>query len=224
MLRSHGYPFIASIPQYLYSIDPQGLWVNLYAASNIAWTHDDKDLELETATNFPYDGKVAFTLAVPSETSMVIRIRIPSWAPESVTVNVNGKPATEGKPGTYVELDRTWKNDDIITMTLPMDFSLTRYTGIDQVARNWWDTTTKAPRNRYALSYGPVLMALTGTTDFDLTPDGLLDALRPVEDTPLHFTVGGNSDFRFQPYWMLNREDMTCVPTLNTPSIPRIVP
>lgn len=210
-----GTPFIASLPQFIYSIDPEGLWVNLYAASEIAWTHDGKNLKLKTATKFPYDGKVTFTLAAPSETSMAIRIRIPSWAPRPVTVKVNRKPAAEGAPGTYVELARTWKDGDRITMTLPMDFSITQYTGLDQAPRQSWDKPAAEPRNRYALSYGPLLMALTGATDIDLTPEGLLAALSPVKGSPLHFTVRGNADCRFQPYWMLGREQMTCLPTLN---------
>ncbi len=218
-----GTPFIASLPQFIYSIDPEGLWVNLYAASDIAWTHEGKDLQLKTATKFPYDGKVTFTLKAPSETSMAIRIRIPSWTAQPVTVKVNRKPAAEGAPGTYVELSRTWKDGDRVTMTLPMDFSLTQYTGLDQAPRQSWDKPTAAPRNRYALSYGPLLMALTGATDIDLTPEGLLAALSPVKGAPLHFTVRGNRDCRFQPYWTLGREQMTCLPTLNTPSKDRVL-
>ena len=68
-------------------------------------------------------------------------------------IQVNGTLATSGKPGTYVTLDRTWSEGDTITFRLPMDFKLTRYTGVDKIAGH----------ERYALEYGPVLLAILGS-------------------------------------------------------------
>jgi len=51
-------------------------------------------------------------------------------------------------PGSYVEITRSWSNNDAITLELPMAFRIVRYTGLDQDAHN----------ERYALLYGPVLM------------------------------------------------------------------
>jgi hypothetical protein len=69
-------------------------------------------------------------------------------------------------------------------------------------------------KGRYALSYGPILMALVGATDLDLTPEELPDALLLDGHQPLHFTVRGRDDCHFQPYWTINDEKMTCFPAL----------
>jgi len=210
-----GTPFIGRLPQYIYSIDDKGVWVNLFAASRIHWQKDGKDVTVSAKTEFPYDEKVAFKISVPSRTEMVLRVRIPSWVNEPVTITVNGTPAATGSPGSYVKVARSWEDGDTVRMTLPMEFRLTLYTGLDQAPRQWWDLTPREFRNRYALSYGPLLMAFVGATNIDLTPDELIAALIPVENAPLHFAVRGNEDCHFEPYWSLGGEEMTCFPTLN---------
>jgi len=53
------------------------------------------------------------------------------------------------KPGTYVTLDRVWKSGDTVTFSLPMDFHLTRYVGMEP----------SFGQERFALEYGPILLA-----------------------------------------------------------------
>ncbi len=210
-----GAPFIARLPEFIYSLDDEGLWVNLFAASRIAWTHDGKEVALNMATEFPYDGAVALSITTPSETTMSIRVRIPSWVTEPVTVTVNGTPAATGAPGSYLRLARTWQDGDTIRLALPMEFRLTPYTGLDQQGpRQWWQLAPVTPRTRHALSYGPLLMAFVGTQSIDLTPDELLQALSPIEGSQLHFAIRGHADCHYEPYWALGREEMTCFPAL----------
>ena len=52
---------IARLPRYIYSIAQDGLYVNLFAASSITWTHGGQSVTLKTETAFPYDGKVAMS-------------------------------------------------------------------------------------------------------------------------------------------------------------------
>jgi hypothetical protein len=209
-----GAPFIARLPQFVYSIDDEGLWINLFAASRVAWTHDGKDVALDMATEFPYDGAVASSIATPTETTMSIRVRIPSWVAEPVTVTVNGEPAATGTPGSYVHLARTWQDGDSLRLVLPMDFRVTPYTGLDHSPSQWWEPASVVPKHRYALSYGPLLMALAGTKSLDLSPDELAQALSPIEGSPLHFAVRGRDDCHFEPYWALGEGEMTCFPAL----------
>jgi len=85
-----------------------------------------------------------------------------------------------------------------------------QYTGLDQVEDNY---------DRYALKYGPVLMALCG----ELTGPGnvprlatsaadLPHLLEPVEDRPLEFMILGYPGYRYVPYWMVDQETFTCFP------------
>jgi hypothetical protein len=209
-----GTPFIASLPQYIYSVDDEGLWVNLFAASRIGWKQDGKDVAVNMKTEFPFNGKVSLSITKSSKTNMSIRLRIPSWVSKPVTVNVNGKEAEIGQPGSFVSLARNWKDGDSINMELPMELKLTQYTGLDQNPRQWWDLRPVEYHNKYALTYGPILMALVGPKDIqlDMAPEELLDALSGDGDKPLHFAIRGRDDCHYEPYWAMGNETMTCFP------------
>ena len=48
-----GVPFIARLPQYIYSVADDGLYVNLFAASSIAWTNGGPIRHVEDRDQFP---------------------------------------------------------------------------------------------------------------------------------------------------------------------------
>ena len=198
-----GVPFIARLPQYIYSVADDGLYVNLFAASSITWTNGGQSVTLKTETNFPYDGKVAFKLTASAPARMKVRIRMPSWVDGKVAISVNGVVSATGTPGSYVEIDRSWSNNDAITLEFPMAFRVVRYTGLDQDAHC----------DRYALLYGPVLMALVGATDLDIASNELAKRLLPIAGSPLHFAIQGYPAFRYIPYWQVQGETFTCFPT-----------
>jgi hypothetical protein len=200
---------ISKLPQYIYSVANDGLYVNFYAASNIEWPKAGSNFQLRTETNFPFDPKVAMIITTPSKKEMNLRIRIPSWLAGNVAININGKPSATGKPSTYVSLNRKWSNNDKITFTLPLSFSAVKYTGLDQVNGNM---------NRYALLYGPLLMALQGpligpdkVPYIKSDPANLQDILSPVKDSPLQFHLAGYGAYKFVPYWQATGE-FTCFP------------
>jgi hypothetical protein len=198
-----GQPFIGSLPQYLYSVAADGVYVNLYAPSEIT----TKTLTLKTTTDFPVNGKVEIKV----EGTGKLRVRIPGWVTSDpagsgagVPVSVNGKAVATGKPGSYVTLDRTWKKGDTVSFELPMKLRTELYAGADQ-SRDY---------ERYALLYGPVLMALVGADDLDIPAKDLPGKLKPVDCKPLHFSVAGKDGVLYQPYWQIQTETFTCFPTL----------
>ena len=147
---------------------------------------------------------------------MVVRVRVPAWATAAVTVSVNGTALASGTPGSFVALDRTWSNGDTISYSLPAAFRLTRYTGQARLAG----------LDRYALEYGPILMAAVGTFSPGLVDQfnqgtvripvaaaDLVAALQPTA-TPLNFTVAGAPGVTFRPYWTVVQEQMSVFPVL----------
>ena len=73
-------------------------------------------------TSFPFDDAVSLTLRWADEKVQTVvlhpRIRIPSWLSPSavVPVRINGLSAGNGKPGTYMLLDKAaWANGDVFT-------------------------------------------------------------------------------------------------------------
>jgi DUF1680 family protein len=199
-----GSPFIASLPQVLYSIAPDGLYVNLFAPSTIGWPQGAQRVGLTVATDFPFKPQVAMKVATPAPVAMTLRLRVPGWATREMDVRVNGAPAARGTPGSYVALDRTWKDGDTVDFVLPMPLHTRRYTGQEM------DPT----HDRHALLYGPALMALVGATDLDIPAAQLPDRLKPIEGKPLHFAVDGKAGVHYQPYWQIDQEPFTCFPTL----------
>jgi hypothetical protein len=76
--------------------------------------------------------------------------------------------------------------------------------------------------NRYALLYGPILMAFQGpligpdkVPNIEAEPAKLQDILSPVKDSPLHFNVAGSGAYRFVPYWQATGE-FTCFPIVQS--------
>ncbi|MHB1295806.1 MAG: beta-L-arabinofuranosidase domain-containing protein [Anaerolineae bacterium] len=200
-----GVPFIGRLPQFIYSLAEDGLYVNLFAPSRITWTQGGRKLTLTTETAFPYACQVALTVATPAPEALKLRVRMPAWTSGDVPIRVNGEVVTTGQPGSYVCLDRTWANNDRVTFDLPIALRLVKYTGLDQDARY----------DRYALTYGPLLMALVGGSDLAIAPDDLTGRLSPIAKSPLHLAIDGYPAGRFMPYWQIQEEDFTCFPTLH---------
>jgi len=200
---------MSKLPEYIYSIASDGLYINLFVASKITWNQSGKSMTLTATTSFPYNPDVTFTVTTASKNGMNLRIRVPSWASGSMAVKVNGNLAVTGTPGTYVSINRKWSDNDKITFTLPMSFTTVKYTGLDQINGNL---------DRFALLYGPILLALEGPLAgpdkvplLASTAKNLPGLLIPLPDNPLQFNIKGYSKYRYVPYWQVSG-NFTCFP------------
>lgn len=229
----------STLPEYIYSIAKDGLYVNLFEPSSITWTNGGRTCGLTLTSRFPYQPGISLRLTVVAPTAMKLRIRTPGWAMADMPIRVNGKDAAVGKPGTYVVLDRTWRSGDMVTFALPIGFRAIRYQGADQVPG----------QPRYAILYGPVLMAavaslndknkvelpdfvfLDGQKKLDENnvkqlkkwtyrvriahdPASPMNWLTPKPDQPLTFSVMGQAEPYLKPYWQVDNESFTCYPVI----------
>jgi DUF1680 family protein len=198
------------LPQFIYSVADDGLYVNLFERSSIRWQHADETLQLEMETSFPQSPQVRLTVHASKAVPAKIRIRTPSWAAGVMNIEVNGERIATGIPGHYITLDRTWSQGDAISFVLPLAFKLSRYTGADQIEG----------RQRYALEYGPLLMAALGANGAELllrrsgSPFELTTRLRPQPDKPLHFTAP-LMETTWIPYFEVDSESFDCFPIVN---------
>jgi len=223
--EGQGTRLYGSLPEYLYSLSPRGIYVDLYAPSEIAWKQGNTELKLTTTTTFPEAGDVRIKVDAPDRTAFTLSLRIPSWAVKAVEISVNGKPVSAGIPGSYCHLEREWQAGDQVAFTLPMGFRMSRYEGYDQIAGY----------SRYYLEFGPLLMALTGKPNLEGTIRILNDPaqpaawLRPVAAKPLHFQITtdkgywrlredeawGEKSFEFMPYYDIPQEqEFTAFPVV----------
>jgi DUF1680 family protein len=199
-----------SLPEYVYSIADDGLYVNLFEPSSIHCRIAGQTIGLTMKGKFPFEPNVAIEFAAPQPVAMKLRVRVPSWAAGDMPIAVNGRQAAEGKPGSYVVLDRTWSGGDTVSFALPMDFRLTRYEGTDKIAGH----------DRYALEYGPILMALAGPLDQNTAatilqdPAGVKTWLKPKAGQPLLFTIDGNPEHEYMPYWLIDAQTFCVYPVI----------
>jgi len=73
-------------------------------------------------TEYPFDGKIRFTLKSDGPVKFPLRLRIPSWA-AGARIQAGGA-AISAPPGQVVVLDRTWKPGETIKLDLPMEIRI----------------------------------------------------------------------------------------------------
>jgi DUF1680 family protein len=208
--EGQGTRLLGSLPEHIYSIAPDGLYVHLYEPSTIRWQQGGQKMELTLKTRFPLETGVRGTVKTTAPTHANLRIRVPSWAAAEMSISINGKAAGVGKPGAYVSLNRQWSDGDSIEFTLPAAIQVRRYKGEDQIAG----------KARYSIEYGPILLAAIGSSKVELfvekghEAEDLVNHLEPVEGSPLHFTVRDNPGQKLMPYWQIAEEEFTCYPAL----------
>ena len=211
--EGQGTRLIGALPEFIYKIADDGIYVDLFNSSTVTWKQNGIPLTLQMESSFPEGPAVKLVLTTKKSIAGKVRIRVPFWASSAMTVTVNNKERSTGIPGSYIVLDRKWNNKDVITFSLPMDFRLVKYAGISKDFKG---------QDAYALEYGPLLMAVTGDSiqkgrlQIPLSHDELTRRLHPVSDKPLHFIVDcGNCSFEYKPYYIIDTELFTCYPFIS---------
>jgi DUF1680 family protein len=142
---------LATLPGYFYSLSDEGIWVHLYAASQVNLTLlDGRQVTVEQQCSYPWEGKIEISIQGEGEFSLVLRI--PAYTHGKASLYINQELSREDLPaGKYVEVRREWKNGDSVSLRLPMTVDL--YESHPYVQEN----TGKA-----AIMRGPLLYCLEG--------------------------------------------------------------
>jgi DUF1680 family protein len=191
------------------------LWVNFYAPSVADW--QAKKAKIEVQTDFPEGESATVKVTSKSREKFTLALRRPSWAGAGFSVKINGKPVGELlAAGAYVELKRTWKNGDIVSLTLPKQLHA--------------EPLPDNPR-RAALMWGPLVLAgdlgpEEQTVSRDPVPVFVAAGqpvdqwLKPVSGKPGSFhsdNVGRERDVDFMPFYRLHRRTYAAYRDLFTP-------
>lgn len=181
---------VASLGDYVYGRSENGIWVNLFVASNTTFKFGKTDVPLQLDTNYPWDGTVKISVNPAKKVAYALHVRIPGWANNvpvpgklyeftnasnaKVEVLVNGKPATYQVEKGYAVIDRTWQKGDVVEVKLPMD--------VRQVAAR---SEVKADQDRIALQRGPLVYCVEGVDNADKVWNLLVPA-QPTFETKQH--------------------------------------
>jgi len=170
---------------YFKSKDNQTLYVNLYVPSTLTWT--ELDVVLTQSTSFPYADHTRLTLRGGG--AFAIKVRVPRWATRGFFVEINDQdPGVPAVPGTYLSLQRTWQDGDVITLRMPFHFYLSPVMDQPNIA---------------SIFYGPVLLAAQEPERRSTWRAITLDAddigkSFTGDPAALHFTSGGVD---FKPFY-----------------------
>jgi DUF1680 family protein len=128
--------FIPSVPEYIYALDNDSLFVNLLVASTAHIHLGESSIEVTQTTNYPWDGKIEIRIDPETSMTFVMKIRIPGWAlgkpvpsdlyhylevkPDQYMLSVNGEPVQSELRKGYATIQRKWSPGDVIELNLPM--------------------------------------------------------------------------------------------------------
>ncbi|MGV3464286.1 MAG: glycoside hydrolase family 127 protein [Heyndrickxia sp.] len=141
---------IASIGQYLYSVDSKQLFVHLYMGNDSELDIAGQKVRIVQETNYPWDGNVKFSLSPENEQEFTIALRIPGWCNlASLKVNSEYIDIDSCIKNGYAYITRTWKKGDQISLVLPMP--------VERIRSN---PKVRENTGKVALQRGPIVYCL----------------------------------------------------------------
>jgi hypothetical protein len=197
--EGNGTWLIGSLPQYIYSLSADGLYVNLFAPSTITRQLGSKTLRAEMDTRFPFAPEVSIRVRTDAPVAATLHVRVPSWVTGPVSLSVNGKKVASGQPESYVPIERIWADGDELSFRLPGGVRVTKYVGEAAIEGH----------DRFAIEYGPILLAVAGDlgkhipVQIPQDPGRASAWLKPTGNEPLHFRAEGLDSHEIMPYFHL---------------------
>jgi hypothetical protein len=140
--------FLPSLGKYIYNRSSDGLWVNLYISSTMHTRMGNKDVQLQQASNYPWDGNVKLSVNGAGPEEFTLHLRIPDWCTHAA-VTVNGAVVHPLMSKGYAEIHRAWSNRDTLELSLPM-----------QVQKLRANPKVLEDRGKIALKRGPLIYCL----------------------------------------------------------------
>src|SRR5262249_25453605 len=97
-----------------------GLCANLYAAREVAARGAaGKKVAIEETTDYPFADTLNLKLSAAAPARLPPFLRIPGWSGVPWLVIHSSRPGAGGVPGTYLVINREWKDGDTVTLRLP---------------------------------------------------------------------------------------------------------
>lgn len=154
--------FLPSLPGYIYAVNRDNLYVNLFIGSEANIKIQGQEIKLRQSTGYPWEGQVRLQVNIPEPLSFNLMVRIPGWARneafptdlyyfddefnEKPKFFVNGKEVKVSQKDGYASIERKWENGDEIIVEFPM-----------MPRRVKSNKLVKANEGRVALQRGPII-------------------------------------------------------------------
>jgi hypothetical protein len=138
--HSHGWPYFN---KSLWMATPDnGVCAALYSASEVSVKVGDGTLiRFTEETHYPFKDTIRFKFSAVKSVTFPLYLRLPVWC-QSPQVSVNGAETKVNAGGKFVRIEREWKNGDVVTLRLPMEISVQKWTrNHDSVSVNYGPLT-----------------------------------------------------------------------------------
>lgn len=125
--HSHGWPYFC---KHLWMATPDnGVCAAMYSGSEVsARVGNGTAIRFEEETNYPFEDTIQFRFTADQPVTFPLYLRIPRWC-DDAEVSINGAAVTiDPAPGKYVRIGRQWTDGDTVTLRLPMQVSLRKWT------------------------------------------------------------------------------------------------
>ncbi len=109
---------LALLPAIAWGRRGAGIAVNLYVPGRVRLSLPGGEVTLLSTTRYPEDGAVALAVKTPRPVRFPLSLRVPGWS-KDFTATVGGEPKT-GVPGSYLEIDRTWRDGDVVEVRIDL--------------------------------------------------------------------------------------------------------
>ncbi len=128
--------FIPQIPGYIYALENDCIYVNLFIGSIASIKFQDTEVSLVQETNYPWNGEIKIAVSLTQTKEFAIAIRIPGWVQNKpvpsdlyyyltpnnleLSIKVNNELIEFHIKNGFIRIQRTWKDNDTIELSIPM--------------------------------------------------------------------------------------------------------
>jgi DUF1680 family protein len=124
---------IADYVLNLYFRGSDGVYVNMYAPSEVNWKQNGNTVKFTQLATTSEEHATTLEVGTTQPNSFAIYLRIPAWT-KGARISINGKPLmTDVEPRGFFPIKRTWHDKDRIDLWLPQSF---RTEAIDELHPN----------------------------------------------------------------------------------------
>lgn len=174
-----------------YLQDDKQLFVNLYVPSQVEMRIANHVFSVQQVTNYPLEPQSQLLIHSAKPIAFTLSLRIPAWAGAATAISINGKKINQPlKPGSFVDITRTWLDKDKVQIHFDMALRL--------------EALNAQHPEMAALAMGPLVLFPVNAPNDTYTREQLLSARRTTE-SEWEITVMGKPVI-FKPFMHITEE------------------
>lgn len=209
--------FLPAVSKYVYSTRGDTAYVNLYTGSVSEVDLSSTTVDIEQQTDYPWTGDVRVRVRPEQSSRFTLKLRVPGWArgepvPSDLyryvsemearpRLVINGEPAPIELQNGYATITRSWSDEDIVDLTLPM--RARKVVAHDSVEAN---------RGKVALERGPIVYAVESVDNEGDVLDYAVDPTTDLEAQYRHNLLQGVTVLQGTAYEGAQERSLTAIP------------